>query len=41
MKKIFIAVACVVVTGVLGLAILLSKKKASHKNDKKQDMLFI
>lgn len=41
MKKIFIAIACAAVTGVLGLALLLSKKKSAHKKDKKQDMLFI
>lgn len=27
MKKIFVAIACAAVTGVLGLALLLSKKK--------------
>lgn len=41
MKKIFVAIACAAVTGVLGLALLLSKKKSTRKNDKKQDMLFI
>lgn len=31
MKKIFVAIACAAVTGMLGLALLLSKKKVPGK----------
>lgn len=41
MKKILIAIACVAVTGVLGLALSISKRKEARKNDKKQETLFI
>lgn len=41
MKKLLITVVCALITGVLGLSILLSKKKASRKKGKKQDVLFI
>ena len=36
MKKIFIGIVCAVTTGVMGLALLLSKKKSLKKTDKKQ-----